>query len=270
MRLTAGLLLFPSACGWLAAQQAPKKAPPPPPSSAIAHERGTAEPAGGPILTKPSGQRLTYDVEWRLIHAGTATIDERPNWVQLKLESAGLVSSLFKINDTYTANYDDPFCVTSSLLDSNEGKRHHETQVLYDRVQSHAFFVERDVQSNSVIHNTGVDVPACVQDVLGAMLKLRSAIVDPGRALQLFVSDGRRSGSVRVEGQEREEIRTPAGLYKTIRYEANLLNGVVYTRKGRVFAWVSDGADRHVVQMQLRMNFPVGTVTLQLRKQEPL
>jgi hypothetical protein len=211
-----------------------------------------------------------YDVEWRLIHAGTATIEERRNWVQLKLESSGLVSSLFKVNDTYTANYDDPFCVTSSLLESSEGKRRHETQVLYDRVQNHAFFVERDLETSMVLRTTGVDIPVCVQDVLGAMLKLRTSTIEPGKSLQLFVSDGRRSASVKVEGQEREELRLPAGTYRTVRYEANLMNGVVYTRKGRVFAWVSEGADRRVVQLQFRMNFPVGTVTLQLHKQEPL
>jgi hypothetical protein len=275
MRFSNGTLLVAAvsviACATLAAQQNTKKAAPPPTpaTSSAAHDVGHSAPAG-PFITTPSGQRMVYDVEWRLIHAGTATIDERPNWVQLKLESSGLVSSLFKVNDTYTANYDDPFCVTSSLLDSSEGKRHHETQVLYDRVQNHAFFVERDVPTNSVIRTTGVDIPPCVQDVLGALMKLRTSPAEPGRSLQLFVSDGRKSASVKVEGQEREDIHTPAGNYKTIRYEANLMNGVVYTRKGRIFAWVSEGPDRHVVQLQLRMNFPVGTVTLQLHKQEPL
>jgi hypothetical protein len=272
MRLTAGILVFLAAPGWLAAQQTVKKSPASatPPAANAQHDNSHSPAAAGPFLNKPSGMRLTYDVEWRLIHGGLAIIEERANWVQLKLESAGLVSSLFKVNDSYTANYDDPFCVTSSLLDSNEGKRHHETQVLYDRVQGHAFFVEKDVPSNAVIRSTGVDVPACVQDALGAMLKLRSAAVDPGHSLQLFVSDGRRSGSVKVEGMEREEIHTPAGSFKTVRYEANLMNGVVYTRKGRVFVWVSDNEDRRVVQVQVRMNFPVGTVTLQLIKQEPL
>ena len=213
---------------------------------------------------------MTYDVEWRLVHAGTAVIDERPNWVQLKLESSGLVSTLFKVHDTYTANYDDPFCVTSSLLDASEGKRHHETQVLYDRVQNHAFYMEKDLANNSLIRSTGVDIPVCVQDVLGAMMKLRTSSVDPGKALQVFVSDGRKAASVKVEGLEREDVRTPAGTYKTIKYEANLLNGVIYSRKGRILAWVSDGAERRVVQLQFRMSFPVGTVTLQLQKQEPL
>jgi hypothetical protein len=262
MRVSSGTLLVSAVCVAFAAQQNSKKLPP---------QASVPSPVvSGPTITKPSGLRLQYDVEWRLIHAGTATIEERPNWVQLKLESSGLVSTLFKVNDTYTANYDDPFCVTSSLLDSSEGKRHHETQVLYDRVQNHAFFVEKDLQNNSVIRTTGVDIPVCVQDVLGAMMKLRTSTIEPGKALQLFVSDGRKAASVKVEGQEREEIHTQAGSYKTIRYEANLLNGVIYARKGRILAWVSEGSERRVVQLQFRMSFPVGTVTLQLHKQEPL
>ena len=266
MRLGGATFLATLICATLGAQQGAKK-PVPPESVPVP----AISPAiTGPVITTPSGQRLVYDVEWRLIHAGTATIEERTNWVQMKLESSGLVSSLFKVNDLYTANYDDPFCVTSSLLDSNEGKRHHETQVLYDRVQSHAFFVERDVPSNAVIRSTGVDIPVCVQDVLGAMMKLRASTVEPGKSLQLFVSDGRKAAAVKVEGQEREEIHTPAGNYKTIRYEANLMNGVIYPRKGRVFAWISEGEIRRVVQLQFRMSFPVGTVTLQLQKQEPL
>jgi hypothetical protein len=48
------------------------------------------------------------------------------------------------------------------------------------------------------------------------------------------------------------------------------MNGVVYSRKGRVFIWVTDDARRLPVQIQLRMSFPVGTVTLHLLKEERL
>jgi len=82
------------------------------------------------------------------------------------------------------------------------------------------------------------------------------------------MSDGRRAAQVKVEAQEREEVITPAGTFKTIRYEANLMNGVVYQRKGRVFVWVSDDAKRIPVQIRLRLAFPIGTVTLQLQKEE--
>ena len=270
MRFSGRTLLLTAICAALPAQQSSRK-PPAPPALATAPEPAhPAQAVSGPTITTPSGYRLIYDIEWRLIHAGTAMIEERPNWARLRLESSGLVSALFKVNDTYTANYEDPFCVTSSLLDASEGKRHHETQVLYDRVQNHAFLVERDVLSNSTIRTTGVDIPACVQDVLGALMKLRESSVEPGKTLQIPVSDGRKSAPVKVEGLEREDIHTESGTYQTIRCEANLMNGVVYTRKGRVFAWVTEGSDRHVVQLQFRMSFPVGTVTLQLRKQEPL
>jgi hypothetical protein len=82
------------------------------------------------------------------------------------------------------------------------------------------------------------------------------------------MSDGRRAAQVKVEAQEREEVTTPAGKFKTIRYEANLMNGVVYPRKGRVFVWLTDDAKRMPVQILLRLSFPIGTVTLQLEKEE--
>jgi hypothetical protein len=82
------------------------------------------------------------------------------------------------------------------------------------------------------------------------------------------MSDGRRAAQVKIEAQERESVKTPAGSFNTIRYEVNLLNGVVYTRKGRVFIWLSDDSRKIPVQIRLRMQFPISTVTLQLQKEE--
>jgi hypothetical protein len=86
--------------------------------------------------------------------------------------------------------------------------------------------------------------------------------------VQLPVSDGRKSAAVKVEAQEREQIKTPAGTFKAVRYEINLLNGVVYSRKGRAFVWLTDDERRLPVQIRLRMSFPLGTVTLDLEKEE--
>src|SRR5580693_1817214 len=94
-------------------------------------------------LDVPRTERLTYDIEWRLIHAGTAVIDAQKTSARLKLESAGLVSTLFKVDDAYGVTYDEPFCATSSTLDAQEGKRHHETRVTFDRAHNRAGAVER-------------------------------------------------------------------------------------------------------------------------------
>lgn len=224
--------------------------------------------AAGPPLAD-LGQ-LNYYIEWRLIHAGDAVLEMHDSDGRLKLDSAGLVSALFKVDDTYTVRYEQSFCASGSLMDSKEGKRHRQTTVTYDRNQNRATWVERDVlKNNDVVRRAQVDVPHCVHDVLGGILALRGLALEPGQSVLVPISDGRRSAQVKVDAQEREEIVTPAGTFKTIRYEANLMNGVVYPRKGRLFVWMSDDAKRVPVQIRLRLAFPIGTVTLQLQKEQP-
>ena len=218
----------------------------------------------------PSGDlgKLSYAIEWRFFHAGDAVLEAHDSEARLKLDSAGLVSALFKVDNTYTVHYGPSFCATGSVLDAKEGKRHHQSTVTYDRNQNRAMWVERDIVKNEVLRTAQVETPHCVHDALGGLLALRGSTLEPGQSTLAPMSDGRRAAQVKVEAQEREEVTTPAGTFKTIRYEANLMNGVVYQRKGRVFVWVSDDAKRIPVQIRLRLAFPIGTVTLQLQKEE--
>jgi hypothetical protein len=220
--------------------------------------------AGNP----PPDEKLVLGVEWRLIRAGIVTIEKWPFQSSIKLESAGIVSTLMRIQDDYSVHYEDTLCATSSLMESMEGKRHHEARVTYDRARNHAFFVERDLADNKILKEAGTDIPNCVADVAGAFAKLRSMSVAVGQSAQIPVSDGRRSAQVKVTAQEREEVKTPLGPFKAIRYETELMNGVVYTRKGQVWVWLSDDAQRLPVQIRLRTTFPIGTVTLTLEKEE--
>lgn len=207
-------------------------------------------------------------MEWRLIHAGSVTVERQPHQATMHLESAGIVSSLFRIQDVYNVNYEDSSCATSSVMESMEGERHHETRVTYDRSRNHAAFVERDLIKNMVVKEAGTDIPNCVTDTLGAFTKIRSMNVGVGQSAQIPVSDGRRSAQVKVTAMEREGIKTPAGMFQTIRYAADLMNGVIYARKGEVFVWLTDDARRLPVQIRLRTTFPISTVTLQLEKEE--
>jgi Protein of unknown function (DUF3108). len=205
-----------------------------------------------------------------MIPAGTVQSESGKHVTVMKVESTGMVSSLYRIHDVYTVVYDEPFCAASSTLDSLEGKRHHETKVTFDRAAGHATFLERDLLKNSIIRTTGVDTPNCVVEVLGAMRRLRALAPPVGQTVQIDMSDGRKSSPVKVEAQEREKIKTPLGTFNAIRYEAFLLNGVVYPRKGRLFIWLSDDEKHLPVQVKLKLPFPVGTVTLQLQKEERL
>jgi hypothetical protein len=226
----------------------------------------------------PARETLHYGIEWRLINAGFAKLMLQQNSAQqnaggstqLQLESTGLVAKLYKVNDRYRANYEGGFCATDSVLDAEEGKRHRETVVKFDRTAKKASYVEKDLVKKSVVKQSELAIPECVQDILGSLYQLRTLKLQPGQSATIRVSDGKKAPEVKVEAQEWEEITTKAGKFKTIRYEAFLFNGILYERNARVHIWVSEDERRLPVQIKLKLSIAIGTVTIQLEKEERL
>ena len=226
----------------------------------------------------PTRETLYYGIEWRLITAGFAKLVLQQNTApqnqggttQLQLESTGLVAKLYKVSDQYKANYEGGFCATDSFLDANEGKRHRETTVKFDRTLSKASYLEKDLIKNSIVKQTEIAIPSCVQDILGALYQLRTLKLQPGQSALIRVSDGKKAPEVRIEAQEWEEITTKAGKFKTIRYEAFLFNGILFERNARAHIWVSEDAKRLPVQIKVKLNVAIGTITIQLEKEERL
>lgn len=233
-----------------------------------------SKPASSP---QPASEILSYSIEWRLVNAGTARLsldsvkgsDGKPDWhSQVHLESGGLVSRLYKVQDIYSTQLADGFCTTSTDLNAMEGRKHHSTKVDYDYRRGKASFLERDLIKNVVFRTAEVDIPACASDIIGALFKLRTVNLEPGQSTQLPMSDGKKTAMARIEAQEREQIQTKAGTFKTIRYEAYVFNGVIYQRKARLFVWLTDDGRKLPVQIQARMGFPIGSITVLLDKEE--
>jgi len=235
---------------------------------------------GDGVMPQPhpfgSAETLQYSIEWRLIAAGTAELKielshdaNRPEWqIHAHVESAGLVSKLYKLDDNYTSHVGDQFCVSTSEMDAFEGKKHHDARVSYDYVRNRAVFLERDLVKNTTMSTKEIQLPGCVSDVLGGLYKMRTLRLQPGQSAQIPTSDGKKWAPVRIEAQEREEIKNHVGDFKTIRYEAFLFNGVIYSKKASMLVWVTDD-DRHLpVQIRARMGFPIGSITLSLEKEE--
>lgn len=216
-------------------------------------------------------EKLTYSVEWRMVNAGNAVMTANPtptgSFLQLHLSSAGLVSRLFKINDNYTVTLNEQLCAQSSRLQAEEGSKRRDTTVVWKAGRSR--YEERDLVKNVTALEKELEVPACVHDIIGALQVLRKTNLEIGQDLQIPLSDGKKFVQARVQAQEKAKIRTPAGQFNAIRYEAFLFNDVIYKREARLFVWLSDDARRLPVQIQVRMKFHIGTVTLQLDKVEP-
>jgi hypothetical protein len=226
------------------------------------------------VPRQTSPETFEYDIEWRLITAGKATLkmspagmSEHTGWnSELMLRSVGLVSKLYRVNDRYLGNYDPTYCASSAQMSVEEGRRRRTTNVTYDRETNKASYLERDLVKNTIVHDKVIDIPSCVHDVVGSLYALRGMRLAPGNTTEIPISDGKKYASVRVEAQERENVKIKNVMHKTVRYEAFLFNGVVYSRKARLLVWLTDDDRRLPVQIRLRMGFPIGTVTLALEK----
>lgn len=223
----------------------------------------------------PTQETFHYAVEWRLIRAGRAKLtwrgeagDAEGRRGELEIESTGLVSKLFKVEDRYMAAMDASLCATRTHMLAREGSRRRETNVVFDRERGKASYLEKDLNKDTIAHQTEIDVPACVHEVIGALYRLRALRMEPGQTAEVPMSDGKKSVRARVEAQEREEVRTPAGSYKAVRHEAFLFNNVLYRRPGRLFVWLTDDNRRLPVQIRVRLQFHIGTLTFQLEKEE--
>ena len=223
----------------------------------------------------PARETLYYTVEWRLITAGKAklewTAEPRPSagpQVNLRLESVGLVSKFFKVEDDYSVNLNAALCGQSLQMTTLEGSRQRETKVTFDSASRKASYLERDRAKNAVLAAHDIDIPPCVHDVIGGLYFLRTLNLEPGQSTEVPVSDGKKSVMAKVEAQQREDVKTSEGTFKTIRYEIYLFNEVLYRRSAHLCVWLTDDRRKLPVRVQVRMQFAIGTITLLLEKEE--
>jgi hypothetical protein len=223
----------------------------------------------------PARETLDYTVEWRLITAGKAklewTSEQQPRTgaqVHLRLESVGLVSKFFKVEDDYSASLNSALCGQSLQITAHEGSRQRETKVTFDSSSRKASYLERDRAKNAVVAAHEIDIPPCVHDVIGGLYFLRTLNLEPGQSIEVPASDGKKSVMAKVEAQQREDVKTSEGIFKTIRYEVYLFNDVLYRRSAHLYVWLTDDRRKLPVRVQVRMQFAIGTITLLLEKVE--
>ena len=219
-----------------------------------------------------AGETLQYRVEWRLVRAGKVRLEWKTtngeHQARLQVQSGGLVSMLYRVDDLYLAQIDESLCAVSSVLTAREGTRQRETKITYDSARRKASYLERDPKKDANLTALEIDIPACTHDVIAGLYSLRAMRLPVGKSTEIAMSDGKKSVVARVEAQQQETVTTPAGRFRAIRYEAFLFNSVIYRRSGTLQFWLTDDDRRLPVQVRVRLQFPIGAITLQLEKSE--
>jgi hypothetical protein len=228
--------------------------------------------AAGPVqssLPFASGERLTYSVTWSVFQAGqVAALLEKagpdPGEYQIvtTAQSRGFVSKLYALDDEYRSSL-NPQTMCSGGISKRvlEGKRHKQTQIVFDSARKLAVLDERNLaQASEPPKHDEEAIPACVQDVVSAFYYLRAQPMHVGDRIEVPVNDGSKTTIVTVEVQAREEIDTPLGRRSALRVEPAVFGaGSVYKRKGRMLIWFSD--DEQHLPLRIKAMISVGTLT---------
>jgi hypothetical protein len=219
----------------------------------------------------PFPETLTYRIDWRMVTAGTAKLQlarEQQDWqIHLALESAGLVSRLYRVTDDYKATVNDQFCGLRSSFEAQEGKRHVIESQQFDNARHKGFFDFHDLVKNQKQHQE-IDIAPCTHEIVGALEALRDVKLDPGKALTMPIANGKKMVNARIQAQGKESLTVNGTKYATTRYEAFIFDNVLFRRRGQLLIWLTDDAAHVPVQLQFQMGFPIGNVALELEKAE--
>jgi len=224
-------------------------------------------PPGFQLFTK---QTLHYEVEWRLWTAGNATLHLEPGAAgEQKLhataDSTGTVALLYHVHDSFDSAIDTrTFCSAHVSKHIEEGSRRVEANVRFDYSTHKATLQQANLKKGDTRQEQH-DIPDCVSDVVSAIYYVGSLPLEVGKDYEFPLNDGGATLNVKVHVEAKEDVKTPAGTFHTLRVQPEDLRGILKS-KGRVWVWYSDDASHIPVQMRSRLLW--GTLTARLARVE--
>ncbi len=246
------------------ASSTPASSPAPVPAAASISAPAIVKP--GTNHEFPVGQTLVYNGVWRIFDAGTTT---------LRLERAGTgmhvvgtanatsaVALLYHVHDHYESLFDPAtFCSQTTSRRFEEGFRRGETNIMFDYARGKAVLEQKNLKKNE-IKRAEHNIPNCVTDVLSGIFYVGSLPLQRGQVYSFPLNDGGETIYVNVHAEAREQIKTPAGTFNTIRVQPETSSGLL-REKGKIWIWYSDDGARIPVQARVRLSWGTLTFTLQ-------
>jgi hypothetical protein len=222
-----------------------------------------------PGYVVPTRQTLTYTVDWRVFNAGLATFQlEQQGTVQkvsATADSVGAVTLLFPVVDRFQSAWDTKTgCSTGFSKQIQEGRRRISSDLTFNAAQGKQTQVERNLVKGTVKEQTA-PIPACVTDSMSAIFYVGTRPLVVGQSVKFPLADSMRTVTVTMKVEAKEEVKTPAGVFSTVRVQPTADEGIVKNR-GKIWIWYTDDA-RHI-PVQMRASLFWGTITAHLQSIE--
>jgi hypothetical protein len=217
----------------------------------------------------PQRQTLTYSVDWRVFNAGTVVFHLEQVGDVMKIsataDTIGAINLLFSVIDRFQSGFHlQTGCSTGFNKQTQEGRRKIASELIFDYPHGKQIQNERNLVRGTATHKEA-NVPGCVTDSLSAIFYTQSQPLNVGQTVYFPLADSMRTVTVGMKVEGKEEIKTPAGTFQTVKVQATADEGVVKNR-GQIWIWYTDDTRHLPVQMQARLFW--GTITFRLQSIE--
>ena len=172
---------------------------------------------------------------------------------------------LFPVVDRFQSGFDTTTgCSTGFSKQLHEGARKVTSDLSFNYVTGKQTQMEKNLVKGTSKQQTA-SIPACVTDSLSAIFYAASQRMVAGQNIKFPLADAMRTVTVTMKVEGKEEIKTPAGTFQTIRVQPTADEGVVKNR-GNIWIWYSD--DPRHIPVQIRARLFWGTITFHLQTME--
>ncbi len=204
----------------------------------------------------PARQTLTYAVDWRVFAAGTATFHLEQQGdvekVTAAADSSGAVNLLFPVIDKFSSGFNiHTGCSTGFSKQLQEGRRKINSDLKFDYTRGKQEQVEKNVVKGTQ-KTQEANIPPCVTDSLSGIFYAAAQPFIIGKHIDFPLADSMRTVTVFMKVEGREQIKTPAGTFQTIRVQPTADEGIVKNR-GNIWIWYTDDARHIPVQIRARL-----------------
>jgi hypothetical protein len=242
---------------------------PPAPSQPAAPQQATISATAHMEPLRPGfsfpTQTLRYEAEYRFWTAGVAALKVQRSGSQMHVlgtaDSTGVVALLFRVQDRFESYFDaTSLCSQSLHKHTEEGSHHRDTYIAFDYKAGKSVLTETNLKTNQKKREEH-DIPGCVTDVVSGLLYVASLPLTPNATYAFPLNDGGKTVTVQAHVEGKEEVKTPAGTFQTIRVGPEGDYGPLKNR-GRIWIWYTDDPQHLPVQMKAKLFW--GTLTVYL------
>jgi hypothetical protein len=181
----------------------------------------------------------------------------------------GWFRKLFGIDFRYnTESVVEPtsFLILSNSTRDEQGKRLRTSEAVFDRTHNLLTWTLRnpnDPQSQPRVVTAPLQNAA--HDLISAIYFLRTQPLEPGRKLELVISDSGAVYRIPVKVGARKRMKTVVGRVQAVRVDIEIFGAErLVDRKGEMTLWITDDSQR--LPVRARVNTDIGTLDINLKQ----